>query len=356
MKKLIFNIISVVLLVVGFACSYQKTNYLGAGNEKNEEVETIEKTEKVFDSLLELLSKMYNSEIETESLDEESEDELDSNEIQFKNMTFEEKTISSLQTSTSADDYYENSKTNLKRTMKCYFTEEASYYNIDCYVSYEEVLKSSSINNREYYTLDLDMELYVSVVDKKVFMKINNFIFSLLSQNSVSETSKTYNFYDDYNSIKAKGKWIDFSLNPSIAYEYINSQEGNEKIFEIIYSYIKAHNQGENTFKQTGKKYQLQNDCFKSFLTAIFNENNNEEVEEVIGTIDGGLSITLPGEEVIMSILLKYNDENAGTKKQMYEKDTFEIKNINNTVIEGFDKVEVINYFDLLGVNYGTTN
>ncbi len=362
MKKLIFNIISTILLIFGFVCSYQKSKYLGIGKNNNEKVETIEKTEDIFASLIELMEGTLGnqSQVNLSSQDNSSDQSIMKlnkhlEDVEFSNMSFTEKTVSNVKVQYKAEGYKASMDEYLNRTMDCYFTDEAVYYKINFYmaISTEQryTVNEQTIKMYVKETIDLNLEIYFS--DDDLLIKINDLFMTTYYKDNDNEESETYNFYDDYTKIKAKDKWIDFSENQETVYEAFSQINCyNIETFKDIYELISLQNNGKEVFDEQGVKYKLKEEYFKELVNSIMdNEIFDNTLINADEDINGNFTIILPGDLVNMNILLDLDFEEKKNDTTIncngYEKDEFKITNINNTLIDGFDDIQIIDYSEL---------
>ncbi len=324
MKKYVSIIVCAILIGLSIFLSVdtEKVSY-GAGNGVNAKINSV-------DEVADVLQSFVNGGTTLTSLT--SNNEEDDNSKKYTSATFVFETSAKVGISQSSSKSSSSANIKLDKTMTCYFTETSSYYIIDAVIrnsssSWYDTESSSSSSN-----IKMKMELYMS--DETIYIRFKE--FTLATRTTYKETnSKINNFKPILN------KWFDFT-GFSEGDSILEVNEDNYKIMSTIGKYVR--NYKEEGFTKSGGVYNLKEDNVVKLCNEIFKIVGGSSLGDELD--DKYFTLNMSNvENPIMELFYAYDNEESGQglsySVNCAEKTKMSIKNINNTVAEFPEDVEL---------------
>lgn len=361
-KKLIFYSITIILLIISCVLYFNDDKIVEIKKSNTVEIENLKDSEEVLESLQYLLNRNNLQDYSNVSK---------KNKSAFENMTLTN--ISNYNLQRGEERLFQTVRG--KRIMNAYFTEYTTYYDVkfnlitevDQYVDryiYEGDIKTTVTDiHKTCSSFDIDMDVYLT--KKKVYIKFDQFIVT--NYKSVNNTkdieNKIQNLFSDFESTLYKGKWIDFTDNKDIAYEFLLANEFNQKFFDFVYQNIVDYNDGEKNFIKDHSQYALTKEKYMELLR-LSQLGSIVDVPYLEDCIFGNLIVDLTNNDVNIDFLTKCSfDQTINLKDyypemyseddykyiqfSCYEEDQMQITNINKTIINELDDDDIYDFEDV---------
>ena len=350
-KKIIFLSVSLVILIVSLVLSINNFNIKITTSYGSEKINSTTKAEKIMKSLNNMMKKDSNNSDSYE-------------EIDFKNMTISEYSQYSIFVNNEYREYASRdekeyfvsryNKAKVKRNMNIYFTETATYYDIDLILTstYESAEISNEIRtvNNTIAFCDISMDIYIQ--SDATYLRFNKLIICEYYKNKDGKNGDVIDLIDD-KGVDIAGKWIDISNSMYLSDMIEWTQDFNLSFFDNIQESIAEYNRGGDSFIRQGNVYKMNDEKYRDLLNSISSGESIGALEAK--KIKGGLDLSINEEELLLDLVFKYADTNKVHTEKYYEEvnvdcveeDEIKILDINKTKIEEISKEDVLVYDDI---------
>lgn len=332
-KRIISLCVCLALLLTGGILGFgSKNGFAGAGNGKNERVESLETLKEVLDALNGKKSKASMLASAEESA------------AKYSSYTFTE--VSNVYTVQKGDTG--NSTVSFSRTLKTYCTEEAHFYDSEVQlgsVSDYRVLNPESGNSTKRSgssktALDMKVKVYVSKERSLFYLTRINYSFKETykdyenSDNDYTHTEKDTGQGRMFGIMKEFcNRWVDCSEDPEVASAFLDVYNRNLQTLSDLGDMIgdlakeQADGEEESKVKKKGNVYTLKPNAMWSYF-GLSGIANSDDVKA-----GGTFKIDLSNRSK-PDINYWIRTENKKYKSYAYVSDDLLIKNINNTYIK----------------------
>lgn len=334
-KKIVCLSACFVLLLVACLLGYDfNAVKFGEGSGTNAKISSMEAMGEMLDSFHSQLSGYDFSDVQTFA--------GDSHERKYKSVTFYEE--SSAYVSLTYGRSFSNAT--YQRYMQVCIAPNATYYHSNFIISSDAETITKGKDGQEeteetYTNIAMDMELLVA--ESRVLLRIN--------KARIANNGKTELMFE-----RVIGQWGDFTTDIDVGRAVVSMltsvNEMNFRILSLMGSYMSSDtNDGFN--RKGGSVYTMKDDTFKSFAARLLSIAGGSALLDE--KYKGGMSVDLSDDTAPVITLNLTNDytydgkdketgkrETPDISFQFREFDTFTFEAINNTVVEGYDKISAI--------------
>ncbi len=316
MKKFISVIVCAILVGISAVLNIDTEKVTcGAGNGVNEQIKNVSEVADVLESF-----GLSSSTRLTALSDSDDEKEYSSATIVFETVGGMSSSSTVSGSGSSSSNMY------MDKMMTCYFTEDASYYDVEAYIRSSASVSASGESDSNSSVQKIKAQLYIDA--DNVFVRFTEF----------SITSNKTETLPDFKKIL--NKWIDVSEGHGSIITNIN--DDNYEQMSIIGKYIR--NYEEDGFTRDGDFYQMKTDEVKSLCRELFRVAGGSSVADDIKTSSFTLNLSNaqhPVMELFYSINVEKESSGSSYASNYYkvqcsgeERTKITLSNINNTIVE----------------------
>ena len=329
MKKFLSVIVCAILVGISAILGVDTEKVTcGAGNGVNEQIKNVSEVADVLESF------GFSPSMRLTALsDSDDEKEYTSATIIFESVGG----VSS--SSTWSGNTYGSSSMNMymDKTMTCYFTEDASYYDVEAYIRSSSMSSGSGESESNSSVAKIGFQMYID--SEHVYIRFSEF----------SVTSNTTETLPDFK--KVLNKWIDATEGGGSSVTSVN--DDNYEQMSIIGKYVR--NYEEDGFTRSGDVYEMKNDEVKSLCRELFRVVGGSSVADDIKASSFTLNLSnaqSPVMELFYSINVDEESDNSysssrySVKCSGEERTKMTLMNINNTVVEFSDSAKIYDVDD----------
>ena len=309
----------------------------GKGDGVNAEVTSIEEVGKLINALFSERAYPQNSA-------RAASDNVDDDEKEFTSMTA--RITSSSYLSTESNNGIFNTST-VQTDILMAITEDGAYFRGEYTVNADAKTSTDADdddNSKNYLDASADFEMYVSA--ERLLIRVN-------------KVTAACNGKSSYIYERVIGEWGDFSEDARtgmrLASSFTSTNSSVFYIFDLVSDYINKF--AETGFSKKGVSYMMKSDTFGDFAAQLMS-NIGSSAEYLDKDYKGSLEFDLENSTkpvITLDFKSGYESDNSESYEKGFTVDVaqtvvLEFSKINNTTINGYDKVDALSAEDYIAL------